>query len=233
MFANVLIANRGEIACRITRTARRLGLRTLALATPADRGALFTRLADETHEIGGGAESYLDGGKIIAAARPPARTASTPAMAFCRRTPNSRRPAPTRVSSSSARRRGHSRDGPQGRGPALMQGGRAGRARLSGRRPERGERWRERPPRSAIPRSSRRSRVAAAGHAAVDARRRFRSARQSPGREAEAAFGDRRVLIEKFMSPRAMSKSRFSATGMATSCISSSATVRCSAAIKK
>ena len=55
MFANVLIANRGEIACRIIATARRLGLRTLALATPADRGALFTRLADETYEIGVGA----------------------------------------------------------------------------------------------------------------------------------------------------------------------------------
>ena len=69
MFANVLIANRGEIARRIIATARRLGLRTLALATPADRGALFTRLADETHEIGVGAEGYLDGEQIIALAR--------------------------------------------------------------------------------------------------------------------------------------------------------------------
>ncbi len=68
MFANVLIANRGEIACRIARTARRMGLKTLALATPADRGALFTRLADETHEIGVGAEGYLDAEAIIALA---------------------------------------------------------------------------------------------------------------------------------------------------------------------
>ena len=69
MFANVLIANRGEIACRIARTARRLGIRTIALATPADRGALHTRLADEAHEIGAGAEGYLDGEAIVALAK--------------------------------------------------------------------------------------------------------------------------------------------------------------------
>ncbi|MGA2494275.1 MAG: biotin carboxylase N-terminal domain-containing protein [Roseiarcus sp.] len=68
MFANVLIANRGEIACRVIRTARRLGMRTIALATPADRGALHTRLADEAHEIGVGAEGYLDGEAIVALA---------------------------------------------------------------------------------------------------------------------------------------------------------------------
>src|SRR5208282_2240122 len=60
MFVNVLIANRGEIACRIIRTARRMGIRAIAMHTPADRGALFTRLADEAHEIGEGASGYLD-----------------------------------------------------------------------------------------------------------------------------------------------------------------------------
>jgi len=69
MFANVLIANRGEIACRVIRTARRMGLRTIALATPADRGALHTRLADEAHEIGEGAAGYLDGAAIVALAQ--------------------------------------------------------------------------------------------------------------------------------------------------------------------
>ncbi len=68
MFANVLIANRGEIACRIVRTARRLGVKSIALHTPADRGALFTRVADETIEIGEGASGYLDAEAIIAAA---------------------------------------------------------------------------------------------------------------------------------------------------------------------
>ena len=69
MFANVLIANRGEIACRIIATARRMGMRTIALATPADRGPLFTRLADETHEIGAGSEGYLDAKSIVALAK--------------------------------------------------------------------------------------------------------------------------------------------------------------------
>ena len=69
MFANVVIANRGEIACRIIRTARRLKMRTIAIHTPADRGALFTRLADEVHEIGDGANGYLDGPAVIALAR--------------------------------------------------------------------------------------------------------------------------------------------------------------------
>jgi len=61
----VLIANRGEIACRIIATARRLGMRAIALHTPADRGALFTRLADEVVET----PSYLDAPAIVAAAK--------------------------------------------------------------------------------------------------------------------------------------------------------------------
>jgi 3-methylcrotonyl-CoA carboxylase alpha subunit len=51
MSANVLVANRGEIACRVVRTARRLGMRTIALATPADRGALHTRLAAKLCDV--------------------------------------------------------------------------------------------------------------------------------------------------------------------------------------
>jgi 3-methylcrotonyl-CoA carboxylase alpha subunit len=69
MFANVLIANRGEIACRIVRTARRMGIRAIALHTPVDRGALFTRLADEAHEVGQGASGYLDQDAIVTLAR--------------------------------------------------------------------------------------------------------------------------------------------------------------------
>jgi 3-methylcrotonyl-CoA carboxylase alpha subunit len=69
MFANVLIANRGEIACRIVRTAQRMGMKSIALHTPVDRGALFTRLADEAHEIGEGANAYLDQAAIIALAK--------------------------------------------------------------------------------------------------------------------------------------------------------------------
>ena len=69
MFANVLIANRGEIACRIVRTAQNMGMRSIALHTPVDRGALFTRVADEAHEIGEGANGYLDQAAIVALAK--------------------------------------------------------------------------------------------------------------------------------------------------------------------
>src|SRR6187397_1639874 len=71
MFTSVLIANRGEIACRIARTARRLGLRVIAVYSQADAHALHVRMADEAHLIGPppAAQSYLDAGKIIAVAR--------------------------------------------------------------------------------------------------------------------------------------------------------------------
>jgi 3-methylcrotonyl-CoA carboxylase alpha subunit len=71
MFKSVLIANRGEIACRIARTARRLGLRVIAVYSEADAGALHVRLADEAHLIGPApaSESYLRQDKIIAAAK--------------------------------------------------------------------------------------------------------------------------------------------------------------------
>ena len=71
MFKKILIANRGEIAVRIIRTARRLGVRTVAVVSAADRGAPFARMADEVVEIGPGpaSESYLRGEKIIAAAK--------------------------------------------------------------------------------------------------------------------------------------------------------------------
>src|SRR5918999_523740 len=71
MFASVLIANRGEIACRVARTAARLGLRTIAVYSEADRRALHVRVADEAHLIGPApaAESYLRIDRIIDVAR--------------------------------------------------------------------------------------------------------------------------------------------------------------------
>jgi 3-methylcrotonyl-CoA carboxylase alpha subunit len=70
MFPSLLIANRGEIARRIIRTARRLGLRTVAVYSDADAGAAFVREADEAVWIGGAAaaDSYLRSERIIEAA---------------------------------------------------------------------------------------------------------------------------------------------------------------------
>ena len=71
MLKKILIANRGEIAVRIIKTARRLGVKTVAVASEADRGAPFAAMADEVVEIGPGpaSDSYLRIDKIIAAAK--------------------------------------------------------------------------------------------------------------------------------------------------------------------
>jgi len=71
MLESVLIANRGEIACRIMRTAQRLGMRTIAVYSEADADALFVRMADEAYLIGPAParESYLRIDKIIEVAK--------------------------------------------------------------------------------------------------------------------------------------------------------------------
>ena len=71
MLKKILIANRGEIAVRIIKTARRLGVKTVAVVSEADRGAPFAAMADEAVEIGPGpaSDSYLRIDKIIAAAK--------------------------------------------------------------------------------------------------------------------------------------------------------------------
>ena len=70
MFDKILIANRGEIACRVIRTARRLGIRTVAVYSDADAGALHVTMADEAYRIGPAParESYLKVEAILEAA---------------------------------------------------------------------------------------------------------------------------------------------------------------------
>ncbi|MDQ5942816.1 MAG: propionyl-CoA carboxylase alpha chain, partial [Pseudomonadota bacterium] len=71
MFTKILIANRGEIACRVIKTARKMGIKTVAVYSEADKDALFVELADESVCIGPAAskESYLNMDKIIAACK--------------------------------------------------------------------------------------------------------------------------------------------------------------------
>jgi len=84
MIQSLLIANRGEIACRIIRTARKMGVRTVAVYSDADKRALHVRMADQAVHIGPSPvrESYLVGEKIIAAAKENGAEAIHPGYGF-------------------------------------------------------------------------------------------------------------------------------------------------------
>src|SRR5947207_13621813 len=84
MFKRILIANRGEIACRIIKTARRMGIATIAVYSDADRDALHVEMADEAIPIGPppAAQSYLDIEKIIAACKQSGAEAVHPGYGF-------------------------------------------------------------------------------------------------------------------------------------------------------
>ncbi|KRG70969.1 acetyl/propionyl/methylcrotonyl-CoA carboxylase subunit alpha [Pseudoxanthomonas dokdonensis] len=84
MFSTVLIANRGEIACRVIRSCRQWGIRTIAVYSEADADAQHVRLADEAYPIGGPrpAESYLRGDAIIEVARTHGADAIHPGYGF-------------------------------------------------------------------------------------------------------------------------------------------------------
>jgi 3-methylcrotonyl-CoA carboxylase alpha subunit len=84
MFASLLIANRGEIACRIIRTARRMGMRTIAVYSEADQNALHVRDADEAHYLGPAEArfSYLNGERILTVAKTAGADAIHPGYGF-------------------------------------------------------------------------------------------------------------------------------------------------------
>ncbi|GGB58342.1 acetyl/propionyl-CoA carboxylase subuit alpha [Roseibium aquae] len=84
MFSKILIANRGEIACRVIKTAKRMGIKTVAVYSDADRDALHVELADEAVHIGpaAAAESYLVADKIIAACKETGAEAVHPGYGF-------------------------------------------------------------------------------------------------------------------------------------------------------
>jgi 3-methylcrotonyl-CoA carboxylase alpha subunit len=89
MFRSLLIANRGEIACRIARTARRMGIETIAVYSAADAGAMHVQAADRAYPIGAAAarESYLNIPRIIAVARQAGAEAIHPGYGFLSENP--------------------------------------------------------------------------------------------------------------------------------------------------
>ncbi|MFN9438295.1 MAG: acetyl/propionyl/methylcrotonyl-CoA carboxylase subunit alpha [Brevundimonas sp.] len=84
MFTSVLVANRGEIACRVFRTAQRMGIRTVAVYSDADAEAPHVKMADAAVRLGPAParDSYLDGAKVLAAAKDAGAEAIHPGYGF-------------------------------------------------------------------------------------------------------------------------------------------------------
>ena len=84
MFNKILIANRGEIACRVIKTARKMGIKTVAIFSDADRHALHVKMADEAIHIGKppARQSYIDIEKVVSAAKLSGADAVHPGYGF-------------------------------------------------------------------------------------------------------------------------------------------------------
>ena len=204
IFRSVLIANRGEIACRIARTAGRLGLRTIAVYSEADAGALHTRLCDEAIPIGPAPpnESYLAIEKLVDAAKRTGAECLHPGYGFLSENADFAEacaragvvfvgPPPTAMRTM----------GLKSEAKKLME--RAGVPIVPGYHGDRqdAEFLSQQAERIGLPVLIKA--VAGGGGRGmrrVDRAAEFQSALPSAVREAEAAFGDGRVLIEKYIS---------------------------------
>ena len=203
MFASVLIANRGEIACRVARTARRLGLRTIAVYSQVDAGAPHVRLCDEAHPIGPAAarESYLAIDKLIELARATGAQCIHPGYGFLSENADFAQacnaagivfvgPPPAAIRAM----------GLKDRAKALMQ--EAGVPVVPGYHGEPQDEAFLAGKADAIGYPVLIKAVAGGGGKGmrrVDRRTEFGAALASAQREAASAFGDSRVLIEKFI----------------------------------
>ena len=166
MFTRVLVANRGEIAVRVMRTCREMGIETVAVYSDADARALHVTLADRAVRIGGAApsESYLSPGAILDAARATGAQAIHPGYGFL--SENAEFAGACAAAGAHVHRPAAGRDGEarveDGRAAARRSRGRAGGPGRDSRRPERGGHCRRRARASVFPSCSSRPRGAAA-----------------------------------------------------------------------
>jgi acetyl-CoA carboxylase, biotin carboxylase subunit len=202
MFRKVLIANRGEIALRVIRACRELGIRTVAVYSEADRESLHVRFADEDVCIGPppARESYLNIPRIIAAAEITGADAIHPGYGFLAENASSPRSARAASITFIGPTPSRSADGRQGGRPAAMRGGRrpdrAGHARRH-RRPDEALGFAEE---IGFPVSSRRRRAAAARGCAWRATpTTSRAVPDGPQRGAERASATASVYVEKYL----------------------------------
>ena len=203
MFASVLIANRGEIACRIARTARRLGMRVIAVYSAADKDALHVRLADEAHPVGPAParESYLAIDRIIEAARNSSAQCIHPGYGFLSENAEfaeaCARAGPVFVGPPAAAVRAM---GLKDRAKALME--KSGVPVVPGYHGEKQEVAFLKQQAAAIGYPVLIKAVAGGGGKGmrlVPVAAEFERALESAQREAQSAFGDARVLIEKYI----------------------------------
>jgi 3-methylcrotonyl-CoA carboxylase alpha subunit len=203
MFETILIANRGEIACRVMRTVKRLGMRSVAVFSEADKNALFVRMADQAVCIGGPAprDSYLRGERILEVARSTGAQAIHPGYGFLSENAGfARAVSEAGLSFIGPPASAISAMGLKDAAKALME--KAGVPVVPGYHGEAQdpELLEAEAVRIGFPVLIKA--VAGGGGKGmrrVDQRSEFRAALSAAQREAEGAFGDARVLIEKYL----------------------------------
>ena len=203
MFSKILIANRGEIACRVIRTARRLGIATVAVYSKADRDALHVELADEGWPIGTSQarESYLNITAILDAAHKSGAEAAHPGYGFLSENAEFAEACEAaRVVFIGPPAAAMRTMGSKAAAKELMQ--RQGVPLVPGYHGEDQDpaRLREEAERTGFPVLIKASAGGGGrGMRVVDGTAAFAAALAGARREAEAAFGDGRMLIEKYL----------------------------------